>query len=197
MTNEEVQIRPKEASKMLGISISTYYDHLRLLGEEAQKGEAGKTYITVQQFQRLKKLTAYIKETGSKDGFLEKEARELNTKEDVSEAGKEDPRQITKAEKAGIKSNKNNKIKAEEEEEINFKTLEEHEKEHFEKLIRSAQEWRAGTEIAKYTLASQMDENDLPTDLRDQVEEVKGQTIPKSQNPLQIASDLLENWMPS
>lgn len=42
-----------------------------------------------------------------------------------------------------------------------------------------------------------MDENDLPTDLRDQVEEVKGQTIPKSQNPLQIASGLLENWMPS
>lgn len=37
MTSEEVQIRPKEASKMLGISISTYYDHLRLLGEEAKK----------------------------------------------------------------------------------------------------------------------------------------------------------------
>ncbi|MFP4133007.1 MAG: hypothetical protein ACLFTJ_02515 [Halothece sp.] len=197
MTSEEVRIRPKEASKMLGISMSTYYDHLRFLGEEAKKGEAGKTYITVQQFQKLKKLTAYIKETGTKDGFLENEAREVNNQEDVSEKAKDDITQITKTNKTGIESNKDNKIEAKEEEEINFKTLEEHEKEHFKKLIRSAQEWKAGTEIAKYTLASQMDENDLPEDLRDKVEEVKGQTIPKSQSPLQIASDLLGNWMPS
>jgi hypothetical protein len=62
----------------------------------------------------------------------------------------------------------------------------------YQELIRSAQELAAGMAIARYQLAGQIDEDNLPLDLRQKVEEARQRTIPKSKSPEAIAKDLMQ-----
>jgi len=63
----------------------------------------------------------------------------------------------------------------------------------FRALVRSAQEYAAGMELAKYTLVQQIQQNPelLPEDLRSQVEEAKKLASPKSQSPQSIANQFV------
>ena len=63
----------------------------------------------------------------------------------------------------------------------------------FAALVRSSAEYAAGMEIAKYTIAKQMQENPdlLPTDLKEQVEAAKASCSPKSLCPTAIANQFL------
>lgn len=66
------------------------------------------------------------------------------------------------------------------------------EEESYGDLIRSAQELAAGMAIARYQLASQMEEEDLPPDLRRSVEAARSRVIPKSKSPEAIAKTLVQ-----
>jgi hypothetical protein len=63
----------------------------------------------------------------------------------------------------------------------------------FRALVRSAQEYATGMELAKYALVQQIQQNPdlLPEDLRSQVEEAKKSVSPKSQSPQSIANQFL------
>lgn len=60
-------------------------------------------------------------------------------------------------------------------------------------LIRSAQELAAGMTIARYQLASQIGEDDLPEDLQQQVNEARSRVIPKLKSPQVIAKQLMQH----
>ena len=70
------------------------------------------------------------------------------------------------------------------------------EKEQFHSLVRGAQEYAAGMEIAKYMLVKEIQENPelLPEDLRAQVEEVKKAVAPKSQSPQSVANQFMNQF---
>lgn len=63
----------------------------------------------------------------------------------------------------------------------------------FAQLVRSAAELKAGTEIARHTLAQQMKVEDLPEDLRELVEEAQQNTVPKPTGAQAIAAEYL-SW---
>lgn len=62
----------------------------------------------------------------------------------------------------------------------------------YQELVRSAQELAAGMAIARYQLASQMDEENLPVDLQEKIEAARQRTIPKSKSPEAIAKDIVQ-----
>ncbi len=66
------------------------------------------------------------------------------------------------------------------------------ENEGYAELIRSSQELAAGMAIARYQLASQIDEDELPEDLRVKVQEARSQMLPKSKSPEAIAKKLVQ-----
>lgn len=66
------------------------------------------------------------------------------------------------------------------------------EEDNYTDLIRSAQELSAGMAIARYQLASQIEEEDLPSDLREKVAAARNRVIPKSKSPEAIAKVLVQ-----
>lgn len=158
-------IRPEDLMEELNIKKDTYYRDINYLGIEAQRDSEGKLFLTPEQADQVRFLRSYVEQNGRRNGF------ENNS--------------IVRTDGSSIESNS-------EQRRANGNGKNPAVEEQFEALIRSAQEYKASTEIAKYMLASQMTEEMLPSDLRDRVEVAKATAAPKSSNPLEMARKMVQ-----
>ena len=67
--------------------------------------------------------------------------------------------------------------------------------EHFAALVRDAAELRANTELAKYVIASQLTEDDLPPDLKAKVAAARAAVVPKSHESVESLIQGAQQYM--
>jgi hypothetical protein len=161
-------IRPDEAMEQLGVKKDGFYSRLKYLSIKLDKDDDGKTFLTQDQFDRLEALGEHIKTTGKMDGFLDK-----NSALAVNQDG-------------GL---------AETAVEFGEIPIEE----PLEELMQQAGRLAARRLLAPlqviHAIADQMDYEDLPENLRQEVDSAREQTQnPPKYQAQSIASDLLSQW---
>lgn len=178
-------IRAEDLIKELGISRQIFNRDLRFLQIEVQKDEGGRAYLSQDQAGQIRALRQYVGATGKRKGF------ENIAVEDENEA-RQNSGELVKFETDNL-----NTSQPEVKTNPQAATSKQHNQEQLAALVRSAQELAAGMEIARYTLASQIQENPdalLPEDLKAQVNSVRSACAPKSQDPMEIASQFLADY---
>ena len=159
--------RQEEVYEVLGIGKSTYYNRLTFLGIEPSKDSEG-TYLTNEQMQEMEELSEHIRKTGRKEGF--RGGGQLAVAESNLGLALEIPIM----------------------EEPNFEVESD---DALEELIREAgvlkMKQEMMPELVKLHLASQMSEDDLPDDLKQQLQAVREAANPK-QNAATMAQQLLQ-----
>ncbi len=167
------QTRPDELMTKYNIKKDAYYGRIKFLGIQVMKDSNRKVYLTDEQVELMDELHSHIEDTGKMEGFVSNSNASLAVREsgEIEEAAQQ--------------------IELENKEE-NSKPNED----QFAALVRSSAELAAGMEIAKYTIAKQMQDNPdlLPSDLKVQVEAVKASCSPKSQSPTAIANQFLKQY---
>jgi hypothetical protein len=71
-------VRPEDLMEEMGIKSNTYYRDVNFLNIEAIKDDDGKTWITIEDAERIKALRNYVQETGKRKGFEDIEDNEAN-----------------------------------------------------------------------------------------------------------------------
>jgi hypothetical protein len=167
------QNRPDSLMDKYNIKKDAYYGRIKFLGIQVMRDSNRMVYLTNEQVELMDELHSHIEETGKMEGFVSSNKGTLTVREgsEMEEA----------AEQIELKN-----------EEENSKPNED----QFAALVRSSAEFAAGMEIAKYTIAKQMQDNPdlLPSDLKEQVEAVKASCSPKSQSPTSIANQFLQAY---
>lgn len=168
------QTRPDDLMSKYGIKKDAYYARIKFLGIQVMKDSKRRVYLTDDQVALMDELHSYIEETGKMEGFVSNKNSSLAVREssEIEEAA-----QQIELENKEVKSSEPNQ-------------------DQFAALVRSSAEFAAGMEIAKYTIAKQMQDNPdlLPTDLKEQVEAAKANCSPKSQSPTAIADQFLKQY---
>ena len=171
---------PEEIQNKYGIKPAQYYERLKFLKIKAKKDNSGKAYLDDQQVSILDSLDNHIKLTGKMEGFSG--GGQLA----ISSLGNTTTAMATPA--VGVASATI---------EVEIPSTEPDIEGRFDVLIRRAQEIKAQNlvtpELVALNLAAQMTEDDLPKDLRQKLEEVRGAANPKYQHA-QIATNLLAQY---
>lgn len=170
----EMQYRPDEVQRILDIKSAQYYERLKFLGIKANKDEKGKAYLDQSQFDRMKRLDQHIRETGEMDGFIDSEGGELapvNPTNLAAVEGSDLAEPIPVVEEPTIENGLGKQI------------------------FRAAAELKA-SELAMIPqvvreVANRMTKDDLPEDLKAQVERTEEATRPNF-HPSAIADKLME-----
>ncbi|MBN8564248.1 MAG: hypothetical protein J0L70_27315 [Leptolyngbya sp. UWPOB_LEPTO1] len=170
----EMQYRPDEVQREFDIKSAQYYERLKFLGIKAHKDEKGKAYLDQSQFDRMKRLDQHIRETGEMDGFIDSEGGELapvNSANLAAVEGSDLAEPIPAVEEPTIENGLGKQI------------------------FRAAAELKA-SELAMIPqvvreVANRMTKDDLPEDLKAQVERTEEATRPNF-HPSAIADKLLD-----
>jgi hypothetical protein len=166
---------PESLIEKYGIKTAAYYERLKFLGIKAKKDSQNKAYLDAEQVALLDELHEHIVSTGKMEGF--------------SGGG-----QLAIASKSGQIGVVEVQIPETQPDYENVGSGE------LDRLVRRAAEIKAQSlvtpQLVLLNLASQMTENDLPEDLKQKVEEVRGAANPKQQ-PAQLASNLLAQYRAS
>lgn len=178
MTNQNSarnnQTRPESLRDKYGIKKDTYYGRIKFLGIKVEKDSNRRVYLTDDQVALMDELHSYISETGKMEGFVSSNNTDLAVREtgEIDQAAQ----QVNLENSQPISQEPN--------------------QDQFAALVRSSAEYAAGMEIAKYTIAQQMQENPdlLPPDLKEQVEAAKASCSPKSPSPTAIANQFLKAY---
>lgn len=168
------QTRPDELMNKYNIKKDAYYGRIKFLGIQVKKDSDKKVYLTDEQVELMDELHSHIEETGKMEGFVSENKGSLA----VRESGEiEEAAESIELENSDGKSSEPNE-------------------EQFAALVRSSAEFAAGMEIAKFTIAKQMQDNPdlLPDDLKEQVEAAKASCSPKSQSPTAYANQFLKQY---
>lgn len=161
-------IRPDEAMELLGVKKDGFYSRLKYLGIKLDKDDEGKTFLTQAQFDQLEALGEHIKATGKMEGFIDsKSALAVNQAAGLSDVA-------TGFEDIPIE-------------------------EPLEDLVQAAGRLAARRLTAPlqviHALADQMDYDDLPENLKAEVDAARERTQTPPKFPAQsIARDLLHQW---
>lgn len=183
MTNQNSTATTRHTREQLeekySIKTAQYYERIKYLGIKAHKQGKEPAYLDDEQVELLDSLHEHIKLSGKMEGFRQgNSGGELATVENsggmVSAVGTievdipQTQPDYTNVDSAEINS-----------------------------LFRKAAEIKAQNlvtpELVVLNLAAQMSEEDLPQDLKQKVEEVRGAANPKHQ-PAQLASNLLAQY---
>ncbi len=175
----EMQYRPDEVQREFDIKSAQYYERLKFLGIKAHKDEKGKAYLDQSQFDRMKRLDQHIRETGEMDGFIDSEGGELAPVDSANLAaveGSDLAEPIPAVEEPTIENGLGKQI------------------------FRAAAELKA-SELAMIPqvvreVANRMTKDDLPEDLKAQVERTEEATRPNF-HPSAIADKLLDQMRQS
>lgn len=176
MTNQnsgiERQIRPDEAMELLGIKKDAYHDRRKFLGIEHQRDSEGKVWLLPEDFDRMQALGEYIVEHGKMDGFLNRNVSELATINQTGLAESTSP----KVEEPSIDNDLGRQI------------------------FRAAAELKA-SELAMMPalvreVANRMTKEDLPDDLKQEVERTEEANRPNF-HPGAIAERLIDQFRQS
>ncbi|KAM3112749.1 hypothetical protein [Phormidesmis sp. 146-33] len=167
----EMQYRPEEVQRELDIKSTQYYERIKFLGIKACKDKTGKVYLDNSQFQKMKRLDFHIREAGTMEGFVDSESGELAT---VDQSNSLDPA-TQPVQEVPI---------AEDETQLN---------ELFRAASEIAAQRLAMPQMIVGELSKRIGYEDLPADLKEKVDQVRENAIPK-QNPAQIADQLLSRY---
>jgi hypothetical protein len=175
----EMQYRPDEVQREFDIKSAQYYERLKFLGIKAHKDEKGKAYLDQSQFDRMKRLDQHIRETGEMDGSIDSEGGELapvNPTNLAAVEGSDLAEPIPAVEEPTIENGLGKQI------------------------FRAAAELKA-SELAMIPqvvreVANRMTKDDLPEDLKAQVERTEEATRPNF-HPSAIADKLLDQMRQS
>jgi hypothetical protein len=159
---------PDEACEALGIKKSSYYERLKFLGMKANKDDEG-AYLTEEQMKLMWELDEHIRQTGKMEGF---------------HGG-----QLALSESSALAS------VLEIPEQLESQTFAEVNDEVLDQLIWDAAELKkrqiAEPEVIELHLAAQMTEDDLPDEMKAELQAVRKLTNPKP-NAASIAQQLLQ-----
>jgi len=160
--------RLEQVCEVLSIGTSTYYNRLKYLEIEPSRDDDG-TYLTQEQMKLMEDLNEHTRRTGKTRGF--RGGGELALSEN-SELASALPEQL-KPETSG---------------EVDDEVL--------DKLIWEAAEIKkrqiAEPEVIKLHLAAQMTEDDLPDEMKAELQAVRKLTNPKPKAAASIAQQLLQ-----
>ncbi|MBD1847661.1 hypothetical protein H6F89_30540 [Cyanobacteria bacterium FACHB-63] len=169
----EMHYRPDEVQREFDIKSTQYYARIKFLSIKAHKDNEGKAYLDQSQFDRMKRLDQHIRETGEMDGFVDSEGGELAPIESANLAAVEGgdlAESIPTLEEPTIENDLGKQIFREAAE---LKTS--------ELLMRP---------VIVREVANRLTKDDLPDDLRQQVERSE-EAIRPNFHPSAIADKLL------
>lgn len=165
---------PEEACEALGIKKSPYYERLKFLGIKANKDDEG-TYLNAEQMKLMEDLDKYIRQTGKMEGF-------------------QGGGQLALSESSGLSSNLASTLEIPEQ--LEAETFAEVDDEVLDQLIWDAAELKkrqiAEPEVIKLHLAAQMTEDDLPDEMKAELQAVRKLANPKPNAAASIAQQLLQ-----
>ena len=184
-------IRPEALQNELSIGHDTYYCDLRHLGIKADKDDDGKVYLTNEQAEQVRQLRSYVSKYGTRKGFVYEKV------DDTSNIGSS----LVTTTNNNIETTEN-KVEAEiataTEEDIYISETSPTDDINLDNLIRTAQELAARNiaipSLIATELASNMEFDDLPTDLQEKVRIAQDAANPKKHQPKLIAQTLLKQW---
>ncbi|ERN41251.1 hypothetical protein KR51_00021390 [Rubidibacter lacunae KORDI 51-2] len=160
------QARRSELLQRYGIGKTMFYEWLKYLDIQARKDRQRRAYFTAEHVRQLDALHRYYCDRGRIEGFLEAQRSVTLPEESVVH-----PQKTADASSSGSG----------------------YREQQFAQLMRLAQEWKAGVEVAKYAIAANLNDDDLPDDLRAAVERAKAESLPKSQSVEALAEEIL-SW---
>jgi hypothetical protein len=167
-TELSTQWRPEKICEVLGIGISTYYNRLKYLEIEPSRDDEG-PYLTQEQMKEMEDLNEHIKKTGKMRGFRDGGELAITENSDLASALPE---------------------------QLEPETSGEVDDEVLDKLIWDAAAIKkrqiAEPEVIKLHLAAQMTEDDLPDEMKAELQAVRKLTNPKPNAAASIAQQLLQ-----
>ncbi len=176
----EMHYRPEEVQRIFSIKSAQYYERLKFLGDKANKDKEGKAYLDKSQFERMKRLDQHIRETGEMDGFIDSEGGELAP--------------VNSASLAEVEGGDLAKPIPAVEEPTNAVRGASIENDLGKQIYREAAELRASELVMRPAIvrevANRMTKDDLPDDLKAQVERTE-EAIRPNFHPSAIADKLL------
>ena len=177
---EETHIRTTELEEILGVKSSTYYKDIKFLEIQLFKDDNKRGYILRSELQILKDLREYVKINGKRTGFMGNNSNKLATRKESKIAQ-------TESNKNSIQSNQEIYVQPEEPTE-NIDT---------DYLVRKGAELKA-REIAMphlvvRAIADKIDEEELPQDLQQNIQDAREVASPKY-SAEDLADSILMNW---
>ncbi|MGK7955068.1 MAG: hypothetical protein AB4063_07380 [Crocosphaera sp.] len=180
--------RPEEVQEMFGIKKVAYYNRLKFLEMQAHKDEQGKAYLDENQLDGLKELDKYISINGKMTGFS------YNKNSDSVSS-------LVTTDENGLTTSPNNSTELSahgtDEPDIYVTPEEPTAQFNMEQLMYEAAELKARElamqDLVKRALADEMNEGDLPQELRDKVQNAREAANPKF-TPQDVAGTLLTQW---
>lgn len=177
-------IRPDQLMEELGIKKDAYYKDIRYLKITPDKDSEGKSYLTLEQADKIRALRNHVELTGSRKGFNTNAIVKVDDSNKIvsdNNNNKEDSNQIVSNRR---EENVENIYVEQQEPTANLN----------DNMIRDAQELAARgmamNDLIKIQLASQMSFDDLSPDLQEKVNIAREVANPKLQ-PAAIAQQLL------
>jgi hypothetical protein len=165
-------IRPDDLMGELGVKKDAYYEYLRHLGIKASKDKEGKAYLTEDQASQVRALRSHVEKTGKIEGFPNSIESGLVYAEPTDLMG-EAVQQATQC------------------------STDQGDRLDIEDIIRAAAELKGHQmvlpDLVKLELANRIGYDDLPDDVKAQVDRVREAANPKTR-AAQLASDLLTQW---
>jgi hypothetical protein len=169
-------IRPDEAMDLLGVKKDGFYARLKHLGIKLDKDDDGKTYLSQDQFDQLEALGEHIKTTGKMEGFLDSNSA-LVFNQDGALAG-------NAVEFGEIPMTSGRSV-----------TIDQPLDELMQQAGRLAARRITAPLHVVHAIADQMTYEDLPDNLRQEVDAVRQQVAnPPKFQAQPIADDLLSQW---
>jgi hypothetical protein len=208
------QIRPDMLSEELGIKKDSYYTYMKVLGLKAEKDHEGKAYLSEEQANLMRALRQHVLTTGKIEGFVNSNGETVavvevpNGEAAVEPAAPEQPVPEVVAALPSLEAveqvgqEQTGQLAIAEESALDAPTAETLQEEPVQpgmedELIRMAAELKTQQLVMMpmvvQELASRMSYEDLPEDMRAQVDRVRAAAAPKFQ-PAEVAGNILERW---
>ena len=182
-------VRPEDLMEEMGVKTNTYYRDVNFLNIEAIKDDEGKTWITIEDAERIKALRKYVQETGKRQGF-EDNGINKNQQDEVKPENSEPNLVVSENNSLSSNSTANSDdIYVAPEEPTNNMNI--------DGLVREAAELKAREvampDLVKRAIADKMTEEDLPEDLKEKVNLAREAANPKF-TPSMVAKQILERY---
>ena len=167
---------PESLQAHFGIGKSAYYDDIRFLRSQGHpinthRDDEKRTIVEPETVQLLSALRSHVVATGSREGFKYGGGLAVMEETSLGDVAADGPNPTPDYEAAT-----DNQL---------------------DEMVRRAQQLAAhnlvmGTQVVA-EMARQISYDDLPDDLKQQVDQARAATVPKA-NPAEVASSLLQRW---
>ncbi|MDJ0580970.1 hypothetical protein [Crocosphaera sp.] len=194
------ETRPQSLMDKYSIKKDTYYSRIKFLGIQVKKGSNRKVYLTDEQVALMDELHLYIAENGRMEGFESRKNLELVTTNNNSlTTSVNNSADLSVVDNGTLQTANSTELSSHGTNEPDIYVTPEEPTSQFnmEQLMYEAAELKARElamqDLVKRALADGMNEEDLPPELRDKVQNAREAANPKF-TPQQVAGTLLTQW---